>query len=189
MGTAIKTVYVLCGLPFAGKTTHAQEIMKDRASRGERTLLIERDAFLESINHESETQTRLREEARLVKKPLSILAPTHEANALNDVLSCEYCVRVKRAIRETSATSIIVDGTHLQPISRAFFDPSVDVRYVAIVFPLEPHRSIERWQKASRVGIRRTITAELIQRMATIFQYPTLQEGFDEIHKRTNAMA
>ncbi len=178
MATATKQIYVLCGLPFSGKTTYVQELKQSLKGN---CLIIERDAFLEQINREEETRERLRLMAKSILRPVSRLASMLEANAFNDALTQEYVQRVQRQIRDTEAAHIIIDGTHLQPLSRAFFDPHIEAKYVAIVLERDPTLCIARWEMTAVVGVRRTITAELIRRMAEVYERPALAEGFAHI--------
>lgn len=174
MVTATKTIYVLCGLPYAGKTTIVKKLFPE-------ALLIERDAFLGDINREPETQRRLEEMANKITTPISTLSDIPRKNALNDVLSEEYCKRVTQAIQSSSATTIVVDGTHLQPLSRAFVRNFLEEKKIAIVLERNPDVCIERYLQGQRTGIRQTITPALIRRMAEVFIAPTLEEGFSEV--------
>lgn len=172
-----RTLYVLCGLPFSGKTTYAGELLRHNAG-----LLIERDAFLETINHEPETLECLQEEARQVKRPISQLALDQGQNAFNDVLTREYGQRVKRAIQASSATTIVVDGTHLQPLSRAFVKDLQDWRAVAVIVDTDVEECVRRFEQAHVIhGVRSTITSDLIRNMARVFERPALTEGFAEV--------
>ncbi len=171
----MKQVFVLCGLPFAGKTTTAKSLYKDGA------LLIERDAFLEQINREPETRARLKREAIGITDPISKLSKTVGENAFNDVLTMEYCRRVSEEILHTDALTIIVDGTHLQPLSRSFISQLKNVESTAIVINTPLEICLERLKNSSLSGIRATLTPEMISHMAEAYIAPSLNEGFNKI--------
>ncbi len=174
MGIATKTVYVLCGLPYAGKTTLAKRLFPE-------AFLIERDAFLEEINRDIEIQRCLEERAKQINRPISNLSDSDWKNALNDAISEEYCKRVTQTIQSSSATTIVVDGTHLQPLSRAFVRTIPLAKTIAIVLASDPEVCIQRYAQDQRVGVRQTITPKLIKRMVKVFCVPTLEEGFSEV--------
>ena len=178
MATATKTVYVLCGLPFSGKTTYAQTLLSATGA-----LLIERDAFLEEINSDAQIRERLRGEAALIQQPLSKLAPTREGNQWNDVVTHEYTRRVRATIQASRAETIVVDGTHLWPLSRMFVQLLSDCVCIAIVIDTSPEVCVQRLQASLQEvrGVRATVTPELIHKMSQVFEQPTCEEGFYEV--------
>lgn len=176
MESATKRIYVLVGLPFSGKSTYCKQL----APQGE-CLLIERDTFLEEINNDPETLVRLNEEAMSIEDPVSRMSTDMHRNAFNDALTLEYCRRVVQAITQSSAPTVIVDGTHLQRLSRSFVRELRDAHMTAVVFPTDTALSIKRLQITTLNGVRATVTPEMIQRMSEIYESPTIEEGFDEI--------
>lgn len=176
MASATKTVYVLVGLPLAGKTTYTKQL----ARLGE-CLVIERDAYLENINRDPVTLEKLEQQAQAITVPVSRLHADVRRNAFNDAVTLEYVRRVIAAIKSSPASIIIVDGTHLQALSRSFVGQINDARKIAVVFTPDPELCIERLGGEVLVGVRTTVTPELIRRMAEVFEVPTLAEGFDEI--------
>ncbi len=176
MGAATKTLYVLSGLPFSGKTTIAKKLMEENDA-----LLIERDRFLESINTERVSRARIAERAALISEPVSKLGKTKQENAWNDALTLEYVGRVREAIAQTDKGIVVVDGTHLQPSSRSFIKDLTGWQKIAIQVRTDPETCIKRFLGAKTSGIRSTITPDLIRRMAEVFEPPTDSEGFDEI--------
>jgi uridine kinase len=175
METATRTIYVLSGLPFSGKTTIAKSLLVDGG------LLIERDRFLEEINREPETIARLQQEALMLHEPVSRLAASKLANAFNDALTREYVKRVSSTIQISSAKLIVVDGTHLQPLSRQFIRQINDTVCIALIVDRPFSLCIDRWRSSVTQGVRSTITEDLIRRMQTVFKAPTKEEGFAEI--------
>lgn len=144
--------------------------------------MIERDKFLEEIQRDPEAREEIRREADTIAHPISRLFPSREANASNDALTHEYCRRVADQIRSSNRDVIIVDGTHLQPLSRAFIRDSKDVKKIAIVFPPDPETSIARLHEEPPTnGIRKTVTPGLIRRMAEYYETPSMIEGFNDI--------
>ncbi|MCC6563668.1 AAA family ATPase [Candidatus Uhrbacteria bacterium] len=176
MALATKTLYVLSGLPFSGKTTVAKKLMEENDA-----LLIERDRFLESINTEQVSRARIAEHAARITEPVSKLGKTKQENAWNDALTLEYVGRVREAIKHTDKPVVIVDGTHLQPLSRSFIRGLDGWRKIAIPVPTDAETCITRFLGAKTSGIRLTITPELIRNLAQVYEAPTESEGFDEI--------
>lgn len=172
---ATRVLYVLSGLPFSGKTTVAKTLLTNNA------LLIERDRFLEDIKSEPTTLAALSIKARAITEPVSRLGTTREANAFNDVLTAEYCDRVANAIRGSVAEVIIVDGTHLQRLSRLFICLFPKFHTVAMVVETPPEVCVARLRVTPTSGVRSSVTPDMIQRMATVFERPTTQEGFNEV--------
>jgi predicted kinase len=176
MVAATKSITILIGLPYSGKTTIAKSLLNDD------TLLIERDAYLEDVRRDPVLVQQLIEEATRIAQPISRMMPTREANAYNDALTLEYVRRVTKAIQETEKSHVIVDGTHLQPLSRSFIKAFPDARKIAIVMRTDPEDCIQRLQRAPmEIGVRSTVTPELIRKMSDVFELPTEGEGFDEI--------
>lgn len=175
METVTKTIYVLSGLPFSGKTTVAKSLLVDGG------LLIERDRFLEAINREPETLKRLQQEALTITEPISRLASSKRANAFNDALTHEYVKRVISTIKNSSEQIIAVDGTHLQPLSREFVREFKDATCIALIVDRPNSLCIDRWRATVTQGVRTTITEDLIRRMQTVFEHPIKEEGFTEV--------
>ncbi len=176
MRPATKTLYVLVGLPFSGKTTIATQLMKDHDA-----LLIERDRFLESLKGDPVTRARVSMRSRSIDHPVSRLGKTQEENAVNDALTLEYVSRVREAISRTDKPVVILDGTHLQPLSRSFVHGLDGWRRIAIAVGTDVGTCVRRFTSANTEGIRSTITPDLIRRMADVYEPPTQAEGFDEI--------
>jgi len=176
MPAATKTLYVLIGLPFSGKTTIATKLMNENDA-----LLIERDRFLESIQNDIVTQARVAIRSRSITEPVSAIYDSKQKNIMNDALTMEYADRVREAVSKTDKRVVIVDGTHLQPLSRSFIRGLSDWHKIALFVRTDAQTCINRFQAAKTSGIRSTITPELIKKMAEIVQQPTESEGFDEI--------
>lgn len=176
MVAVTKTLYVLVGLPFSGKTTYAKQL----AQAGE-CLVIERDRFLEDMKQEPTTLERLHRDAVLITRPTSRLTHDQEKNAFNDALTLEYVQRIVEVLHSTSATTVIIDGTHLQALSRSFVRQLPDWCSIGLVFKPDLDISLERLKTTELEGVRKTVTPELIGRMAEVFEMPTLAEGFAEI--------
>lgn len=176
MAPATKTLYVLSGLPFSGKTTIAKKLMEENDA-----LLIERDRFLESINTEPVSRSRVALHASRIIEPVSKLGKTKQENAWNDALTLEYVGRVRELIKQTDKAVVVVDGTHLQPLSRGFIRGLDGWRKIALPVPTDAETCVTRFMGAKTSGIRSTITPELIRSLAQVYEAPTEAEGFDEI--------
>ncbi|TAK05684.1 hypothetical protein EPO33_00870 [Patescibacteria group bacterium] len=172
-----RTIYVLVGLPFSGKTTLAAQLVRENDA-----YLIERDRFLEDLRHDPQTRARVAEEAQSVGQPISRLASIREENARNDVLTRIYVERVRDMILATEKPVVIVDGTHLQALSRSFIRELPGWRTVAVVLPTDAEECIRRLTSSVPTGIRSAITPDLIRRMAAVYEPPGMAEGFDELH-------
>ncbi len=174
-----KTIYVLIGLPFAGKTTAVQSLVTPD------TLLIERDRYLEDVSRDPVLVAKLKQQALRIAKPISRLAKTHEQNAYNDALTLEYLRRVTLSIQQSPKSRIVVDGTHLQRLSRSFIQSFQDCKCIAVWIDTSPESCIERLRCATQLsGVRKTVTATMIQEMAHVFEEPTLAEGFRSIQRQ-----
>ena len=176
MSSATKTLYVLCGLPFSGKTTIATKLMNENDA-----LLIERDRFLEGMKQEPITRARIALQARRIASPVSKLGKTIQENAMNDAITLEYVGRIREALKKTDKNVVIVDGTHLQPLSRSFVEGLEGWTKIALVVQTDAETCVTRFLAAKTTGIRSTITPELIRNMAKVYEPPTEAEGFDEI--------
>lgn len=176
MGHVTKTLYVLCGLPFSGKTTIANKLMQSNDA-----LLIERDRFLVSINREPISRAHIAEQAIKITDPVSKLGKTAKENAWNDALTLEYVSRVRATLAKTEKQTVIVDGTHLHPLSRSFIKGLEGWQKIAIFVNTPAEVCVIRFLGATTTGIRSTITPELIRNMAHVCEPPTEGEGFDEI--------
>ncbi len=175
MAAATKKVIVLCGLPFSGKTTYVKQFLD------EDTLLVERDRILETLNADKHLVEDIKERAKLVEHPTSTLFPTTYDNACNDLLTMAYTEHVAELIKNTTKATIIVDGTHLQPLSRSFIKNIGSVQARAVVMDTSATVCIERLQQGIHSGLRSTVTPSLITKMAAVFEPPTTAEGFEEI--------
>lgn len=173
---AIKTVFVLVGLPCSGKTTVAQRL------RQETDEILERDAFLERIGKDVQIMEELSRKASTISQPCSRAFPTPIQNALNDVLTQEYNRHITACINSSSSKRYIVDGTHLHPLSRAFIRGLRNTRAIALVLDTDPTECIRRLKHIpARTGIRQTLTPKIIQRLAKFAEPPTCSEGFSQI--------
>jgi predicted kinase len=180
MPAVTKTIYVLIGLPFAGKTTVAASLATHDA------LLIERDRFLEAVQREPETVNRLRMEAAAIAEPISRFDQTIKENAYNDCLTREYVRRVTSLIQNSKAQRVVVDGTHLQPLSRSFIAAFPNAKRIAVLIQTPVEACIARLQSSPvPTGIRASVTPELIRRLSHVYEPPTLAEGFDKIELYT----
>lgn len=175
--TSSRTLFVLCGLPLSGKTTLAQTLLTEDA------LLISRDQILETLYREPETLLRVKEAALQIHSPASRLEETREANAFNDALTQAYVTRVTERIQTSNKPIVIVDGTHLHPLSRSFVNTFPESRTVALVFATPLAICLERRKNTRLDGIRTTITEALLLKMHQAFIQPTHAEGFTEIRR------
>jgi predicted kinase len=175
--TSPRTLFVLCGLPLSGKTTLAQTLLT------EDTLLISRDQILETLYREPETLLRVKEAALQVHFPVSRLEETREANAFNDALTQAYVTRVTKRIQTSNKPIVIVDGTHLHPLSRSFVNAFPESRSIALVLTTPLAVCLERRKNTLLEGIRATITEPLLLKMHQAFIQPTHAEGFTEIRR------
>ena len=172
-----REILVLVGLPFSGKTTRAQELMKEAPG----SLLIERDVFLERVGNSPQLVERLMTEAKEISEPISRLFPSLLENAYNDALSREYVRYVTELIQGSDAPRVIVDGTHLQALSRSFIQNFPEAHRVAMVIPTSVYECVSRFLCAgSPQGVRRSLTVEKIHNMQRFFELPSAGEGFEE---------
>lgn len=158
-----KEIFVLVGLPFAGKTTYAQTLVSEDAE------LISRDRILEDINNNESLRISLLQRSQ--KTGLS----------WNDVVTQEYVQQVKEKILASQASLCVIDGTHLGVASRSFVGAFPNYHSTAIVFSTSVAVCRDRLKQANLSGIRSTITPELITHLQTLFVLPSKEEGFSEI--------
>lgn len=175
--TNVRKISVLCGLPFSGKTTYAE------AHRDRDTMIISRDEMITRILADAALRQQVNEEARMIVSPVSRLYSTHEDNARNDALTKYYVERVEQEIRQATAAHVIVDGTHLQPLSRSFVGRFPDRETVAVVCSTPLQVCLERYHalQAHLVGVRSTVTPDLLSAMSRVFEWPTTAENFKQV--------
>ena len=188
----MRELIVLCGLPFSGKTTYA------RAREAEGARVISRDAIVEELLRDHTLRERLRAEAATIADPISKLYDSRIENAFNDLLTREYVRHVGEMIRRIDTTparspstavegekpevrEVIVDGMHLQPLSRSFVAEFPDRHRVALVFPTPVDTCIQRFATEPQSGFRATLTPGTIRRLALVFEVPTMSEGFSSV--------
>lgn len=163
-----RLIIIVCGLPFAGKTTFVSSLPDPKT-------VIVRDDLLLAIYADSDRMKEIRLAASTIDQPVSRLYKNAAENAFNDALTIEYCREVSRQIRLANTETIIVDGTHLQPLSRSFrFDfPDYTVEQVVIDTPADVciARLNEALELGNLTGFRKTITADLIRRLAEVGEY------------------
>lgn len=181
----MREVIVMCGLPFSGKTTLARQLMHDDA------LLLERDRFLEDVRESETTRGMLMMVAKNVKQPVTTYFATKEQNAWNDALTSLYVTRLSDALPKQTEGRVIVDGTHLQPLSRRFIADLDGWTKIAVVFSPDVKTSVARLAEAQAAlsGVRATVTPQMIERMSAAFMRPTAEEGFDRILTPEQALA
>lgn len=170
-----KKLFVLVGLPFSGKTTWAREFVGDSAT------IISRDEILEHINKDVALRARLFVQSQSIVRPESKIFDEKEKNAWNDVVTKEYVVQVIQKIQKCESDVVIVDGTHLSKASRKFVATDFGRRKIAVQISTPKDLCIGRWRQATLIGIRSSITEELIQKMDVLRENPSESEGFDEI--------
>ncbi|MEK7105571.1 MAG: AAA family ATPase [Patescibacteria group bacterium] len=179
MTSATKRLIVLCGLPFSGKTSYTKTLSQP-------FLLIARDAYLHDINQDPVLLQRLRQEASELKAQLkSTLFATQEENAFNDLVTKEYVHRVENVIFSSSDDVVVVDGTHLQRLSRSFIRAFPDREKVAVVIDTPLEECVRRFRNTNSAdqfsGLRSSLTEQKLRDLARIFERPTEDEGFDQI--------
>ncbi len=78
---------------------------------------------------------------------------------------------------------MIVDGTHLQVLSRSFVaDASKTMRCIAFCSNATVDECVSRFRLSQGMtGIRASLTEEKIRQMNDYLEIPTRFEGFDEI--------
>ena len=148
------TVYVLVGVPGAGKSTwiQNQDWAKDCA-------IVSTDAF---VDQEAERQGRTYNEVFKDYMPTAVK------------LMAEQVVEAREAGQD-----IIWDQTSTTVASRKKkFNMLPNYHAVAVVFPTPEPAELER-RLASRPG--KNIPWNVMQGMISGFKTPTEQEGFDEI--------
>ena len=194
----IKELYVLCGLPFSGKTTFARSIPHAE--------IISRDAIMEQILASVELMRNAKNRAGEIINPVSRLYQTKEQNALNDAITELYTTEVQTRLQKSTSGVVIVDGLHLQPLSRAFIHSLPSTQKIAVIFTTPLEICIERFNQSFNnknlgtpqyslptptlntltpsIQLRSTLSPAVISRLAAMFELPTLSEGFDRIETR-----
>lgn len=185
MKDVTKTLIVLSGLPYSGKSTIAAQL-KERGG-----VVLARDAIVEALLADPVKQMVAKNLAEQITNPVSkyytqengVTNPV-QANALNDAQTVLYVNEMIELIRSSPADTIICDGTHLQKLSRAFIQQFPDYRKIAIAVKTTPEVCIDRLTEAPSTGFRATVTPAMIRRLAEIAEWPTAEEGFDEVMER-----
>jgi predicted kinase len=172
-----RELFVLIGVPFSGKTTIAKRLCR------EGDLLLSRDEILEGLYQDTEVISRMKEDAKQIPFPRSRLFSTGVENAFNDLLTTAYVEIVADLFRKSGAPRVIVDGTHLQALSRSFVaEASKSMRCVAFWMNVSVDECVFRFHSSRElVGIRSTLTEKKIREMNDYLEIPTRFEGFDEI--------
>lgn len=163
MAVPTKEILVLVGLPFSGKTTYSKTL-----ANGD-TEIISRDHILEEINADESLRISLAEYAKQIGK------------SWNDVVTEEYVRQVKQKIEQSTARTLVIDGTHLGVASRSFVASFPEYHPTAVVFSPSPEICLQRLAQANLSGIRSTVTPDLITNLHKLYIPPTKEEGFFEI--------
>ncbi len=171
----IERLTVLCGLPFSGKSTYAS------AHAGPGVLVLSRDEIIQGLMAEPKNRARCQVRASAIERPVSTYYPDRAQNAFNDAITELYVEEIARLLRTAKESEVIVDGTHLQPASRAFVRAFPDARRTAVVFPVDPETSVARLLANKPQGFRGTVTDDMIWRMGDVFVPPLTEEGFNDI--------
>jgi len=172
MTTSTKILIVLSGLPYSGKSKIAAQLGG---------LVLSRDEIVESLLADPVKQMIAKNLAEQIVEPVSKARETKEANAMNDALTVLYVNEIVELIHSSGAEMIICDGTHLQKLSRAFIQQFPEYRRVAIAVKTPPDVCVDRLAKSPPTGFRATVTPEMIRKLDEVTEWPTIDEGFDEV--------
>jgi predicted kinase len=173
---ATKTLIVLSGLPYSGKSTIAAQLGG---------IVLSRDEIVEALLADPVKQMIAKNLAEQISEPVSKARETKEANAMNDALTVLYVNEMVERIQASTSETIICDGTHLQRLSRAFIQQLPEYKKIAIVLKTSPEVCIDRLSKSTATGLRATVTPEMIQKLAEVTEWPTTEEGFDEVKEKS----
>lgn len=168
MAVGTKRLIIVCGLPFSGKTTFVEPLPDPKT-------IISRDQIIPAIFADLDRMNQIRIAAAKIDQPVSRLYETLAQNAFNDALTIEYCREVSRQIRSATTDTIVVDGLHLQPLSRSFqFDfPDYTIEQVVIDTPADVciARLNEAINLGNLTGFRASVTPDLIRRLAEVSDF------------------
>jgi uridine kinase len=174
--TATKTLIVLSGLPYSGKTTIAAALKAERGG-----VVFSRDEMIEAMLKDPVKQMIAKNLAGQIVEPVSRARETKKLNAMNDALTVLYVNEMVERIQASEADTIFCDGTHLQKLSRAFIQQFPDYRKIAIAVKTPADVCIERLAKFPSTGLRGTVTPAMIKKLEEVAEWPTMEEGFDEV--------
>lgn len=152
----MNTVYILIGVPGAGKSTWLQANEDELGF----PLKLSSDAVIDDI--------------------ADIFGYTYD-EIFKDIMPFANRVFLDKldAAAKENAFNVVIDRTNMSAKTRApFIRKFKDFRKVAVVFPT-PEKSEWDRRLASRPG--KTIPKHILESMDRNFQMPTLSEGFDEI--------
>ena len=191
----ISKLYVLCGLPFSGKTTFARSVPHAE--------ILSRDTLMEQILASTEAMAAAKQRALEITHPVSQLYSDKSQNAFNDALTELYTKEVVKRLATSQSETAIVDGMHLQPLSRAFVHSVSAKEKIAVIFTTPLEICLQRFHQSNKPpsliplppplpnslqptsnALRSTLTSTAISRLATVFIPPTVDEGFDRILTR-----
>lgn len=170
---------MLSGLPYSGKSTIAAALKSERGG-----VVLSRDEIVEAMLKDPVKQMIAKNLAEQIAEPVSRARETKEANAMNDALTVLYVNEMVERIKVSDANTIICDGTHLQKLSRAFIQQLPEYRKIAIAVKTPADVCIERLSKSPSSGFRATVTPEMIRKLDEVAEWPTVEEGFDEVIKK-----
>lgn len=173
---ATKTLIILSGLPYSGKTTLAAALQKERGG-----VVFSRDEIVEALLKDPVKQQIAKNLAAQITDPVSKNRDTKEGNALNDAQTILYVQEMVERIRASDAETIICDGTHLQRLSRLFVSEFPEYQRIAIAVKTPSATCVKRLLEQPATGFRGTLTPETIKRLEDIVEWPTTEEGFDEV--------
>ena len=155
------TLVVLVGLPGTGKSGYVSRMMSDPASLS--TVVLGIDSYLEA---------RRLENPELSYKEVFALHKDAAERELN----------LQKVLALTAKADIIWDQTNLSRQKREMILAQIpeDYRKVAVVFhpPMDQVLAVNE----ARVEYKRDIDLHVLEAMATLYEPPTLKEGFDEVY-------
>lgn len=153
-------VYVLVGLPAAGKSTWRELERQHLANNGRRVTVISSDDIIEA---------RAKREG--ISYDEAFVKMDHRA------ITSDLQRRFTQATR--NGDIIIVDRTNLTPKARREFLNDLPAAYNKIAVVFDEDKATLAARRAARQG--KNIPADIIERMTRTFALPTVTEGFDWI--------